>query len=194
MPRRLAVPPLSALLLAVLLAVLGGPRAGAGGTGEKAEPESAGAGPRGPLTVFLVLKPEESRNNLLVERFHLPSSLAALGWTEFRLEPSGNVELAAGGGYRLLSHQPVSEERLGELGVYGYALRVSWTEAGQAPRKTIALAFAYEEADSRGVILQPAQRALLEGIRRSGRQKGSARVLELTYQGGGRFRARVGLL
>jgi molybdenum-dependent DNA-binding transcriptional regulator ModE len=43
------------------------------------------------------------------------------------------------------------------------------------------------------VVLQPAQRALLEGIRRSGRQSGAARVLEISYLGGGRFRATVGV-
>ncbi len=188
MSRHLAAP----LLTALLLIVLGISPAVAGGSGETAEPGSAAQ--RGPLTVYLVLKPEERRNSMLVERLHLPSSLAALSWTEFRLEASGNVELAAGGGYRLLSHQPVSEESLGELGVYGYALKVSWTSGSeQASRKTIALSFAYEGADGRGVILQPAQRALLEGIRRSGRQKGSARVLQLSYLGDGKFRARVGL-
>jgi hypothetical protein len=62
-----------------------------------------------------------------------------------------------------------------------------------APRKTLAIAFAYGGEDARGVVLQPAQRALLEAIRRSGRQKGSARVLELAYLGDGKFRAKVGL-
>jgi hypothetical protein len=179
--------------LALLFAALAVLPAGAGAAGEK--PAAPARGPhQGPLTVYLVLKPEESRNSMLVERLHLPSSLAALAWTEFRLESSGNVELAAGGGYRLGAHQPVSEESLGGLGVYGYSLRVTWgSDSGQAARKTIALAFEYQAADARGVILQPAQRALLEGIRRSGRQKGSARVLELSYLGDGKFRARVGL-
>jgi hypothetical protein len=176
----------------VLLAVVGALPAAAGAAGEKA---TESAGPRSPLTVYLVLTPGDSRNSMLVERLHLPSALAAFSWTEFRLEPSGNVELAAAGGYRLVSHQPISAESLGELGVYSYSLRVSWTAAaGQAPRKTLTLNLGYEGADGRGVVLQPAQRALLEGIRRSGRQQGSARVLEMTYQGGGRFRARVGLL
>ena len=179
-------------LAVLLLAVLGALPAAAGASGEKATESAPG---RSPLTVYLVLKSGDSRNSMLVERLHLPSSLAAFSWTEFRLESSGNVELAAAGGYRLISHQPVSEENLGELGVYGYSLRVSWAAgSSQAPRKTLTLNLEYEEADSRGVVLQPAQRALLEGIRRSGRQKGSARVLELTYQGGGKFRARVGLL
>ena len=182
---------MSRYLAGLLLAALGALPAAASAMMEKA-PESSP--PRGPLTVYLVLKPEESRNSMLVERLHLPSSLAALAWTEFRLEGSGNVELASGGGYRLLSHEPVSTESLGELGVYGYALRVTWSAGSwPAPRKTLALAFEYDGADARGVVLQPAQRALLEGIRRSGRQKGSARVLQLSYLGDGKFRARVGL-
>ena len=126
MSRRLAV---------LLLAVLGVLPAAAGGSGEKATESAAG---RSPLTVYLVLKPGDSRNSMLVERLHLPSSLAAFSWTDFRLEPSGNVELAAAGGYRLISHQPVSEENLGELGVYGYSLRVSWAAgSGQAVRETL---------------------------------------------------------
>jgi len=187
---------MSRYLAALLLAVLGALPAAAGAVSERSAGEKTPAsGPqRSRLTAYLVLKPEDSRNSMLVERLHLPSSLAALTWIEFKLEDSGNVELAAGGGYRLISHQPVSEESLGELGVYGYALRVTWgSGSNQAPRKTLTLNFEYEGADGRGVVLQPAQRALLEGIRRSGRQKGSACVLELAYLGDGRFRARVGL-
>src|SRR4030042_4851831 len=175
-------------LAVLVLAVLGALPAAAGASGEKATESAPG---RSPLPVYLVLKSGDSRNSMVVERLHLPSSLAAFSWTEFRLESSGNVELAAAGGYRLISHQPVSEENLGELGVYGYSLRVTWAAgSSQAPRKTLTLNLEYEEADSRGVVLQPAQRALLEGIRRSGRQQGSARVLELTYPGGGKVRAR----
>ncbi len=187
---------MSRCLASLLLAVLGVLPAAAGASGEKPGSGSApGAGPGGgPLTVYLVLKPEESRNSMLVERLHLPSSLAAFAWTGFRLEGSGNVELAAGGGYRLVSHKPASEESLGELGVYGYALQVSWTAGSeQGPRKTYAFDFRYGSEDARGVVLQPAQRALLEGIRRSGMQKGSARVLELTNLGDGKFRAKVGV-
>jgi hypothetical protein len=180
-------------ILALLFSALAALPAAAGGSGEK--PAAPEGGPqRSPVTVYLVLKPGESRNAMLVERLHLPSSLAALAWTEFKLEASGNVELAAGGGYRLVSHRPASEESLGELGVYGYSLRVTWSSGSElAARKTLSIAFQYGDEDARGVVLQPAQRALLEGIRRSGRQKGSARVLELAYLGDGKFRAKVGL-
>jgi hypothetical protein len=180
-------------LLLVLVAAL---PAAAGASGEKPEgrPAPEAGASRGPLTVYLVLKPEESRNSMSVERLQLPSSLAAFAWTAFKLEDSGNVELTAGGGYRLVSHQPVSEQSLGALGVYGYSLKVTWTAgSGQGPRKTYAFDFRYDSDDARGVVLQPAQRALLEGIRRSGRQKGSARVLELAYLGDGKFRAKVGV-
>ena len=176
-------------LAALCFAVLGILPAGAGAAGER-----PAAAERGPLTVHLVLKPEDSRSTMLVERLHLPSSLAAMTWTEFRLEGSGNVELMAGGGYRLVSHKAVSEESLGGIGVYGYSLEVTWgSGSDQTPRKTLTLSFDYAGADGRGVVLQPAQRALLEGIRRSGKQSGSARVLEITYLGAGRFRARVGV-
>jgi hypothetical protein len=187
---------MSRCLAALLLAVVGVLPAAAGASGEKPAGEPApGAGPGGgPLTVYLVIKPEESRNSMFVERLQLPSSLANFAWTGFKLEGSGNVELTAGGGYRLVSHKPVSEESLGELGVYGYSLKVTWTAGfGQAPRKTYTFDLRYQNTDALGVVLQPAQRALLEGIRRSGRQKGSARVLELAYLGHGKFRAKVGV-
>jgi len=159
----------------------------AGGAGEQP------AAP-GPLTVNLVLKPEEARSAMLVERYLLPTTLAALTWNDFSLEPSGNIELAAGGGYRILSQKPLSEESLGPIGVYAYTVGVTWTApAAQAAKKSIALAFEYTGRDAVGVILQPAQRALLEGIRRSGQPKGSAKVLELTYLGAGKFRAKVGV-
>jgi hypothetical protein len=183
-------------LAALLLSVLGILPAAAGPGGEKSPGEQAPGrtSKQGPLTVYLVLRPEDSRNSMLVERLHLPSSLAALTWTGFKLEGSGNVELTTGGGYRLVSHQPASEQSLGELGVYGYSLKVTWAAGSdQPPRKTFAFEFKYDGTNGRGVVLQPAQRALLEGIRRSGRQSGSARVLELAYLGGGKFRAKVGV-
>jgi hypothetical protein len=185
MPRHL-----SALLILLVAGVL--PAAASPGAEEPAASEQGPAS--GPITVYLVIRPEESRNSMFVERLQLPNALAAYAWTAFKLEGSGNVELTAGGGYRLVSHKPVSEQKLGELGVYGYSLKVTWTAgAGQAPRKTYAFEFAYDGSDGRGVALQPAQRALLEGIRRSGKQSGSARVLELTYLGSGKFRVKVGV-
>jgi len=185
------MPRFKAVLLVVLLGVLAAAVQAAGeAASEKPTVTTPGTGP---LKVYLVLKPEESRNTLMVERLHLPSSLAALTWTDFRLEGSGNVELSASGGYRLVSRDPLSSESLGELGVYAYALKVTWTQAAAAPRKITTINFKYSGLDAGGVVLQPAQRALLEGIRRSGKQSGSARVLEVTYLGGGSFRAKVGV-
>jgi hypothetical protein len=149
------------------------------------------------LTVYLVLTPEESRNSMLVERLQLPSTLAALAWTRFSLIGSGNVDLEALGGYRVLSRKPLAEEPIGGYGIYSYALELSYTgRTDYAPKRTFNLSFDYRflaENDG-GVVIQPAHRALLEGIRRSGRQTGVARVLELRYRGAGRFTARVAVL
>ena len=182
-----------AVLFLALLGVLPAALSAAGGAADEKTASPAPGTERGQLRVYLVLKPEQSGNSMMVERLHLPSSLAALTWTEFRLEGSGNVELTASGGYRIVSHEPLSSESLGELGVYAYALQVTWTQAAPAPRKTTTISFKYSGQDAGGVVLQPAQRALLEGIRRSGKQSGSARVLEITYLGGGSFRAKVGV-
>ena len=122
----------TALLLVTVFALTSLPSLpvfAAGGAGEQP------AAP-GPLAVYLVLKPEEARSAMLVERYLLPTSLAALTWNDFSLEPSGNVELAAGGGYRLLSQKPLSEESLGPIGVYAYTVGVTWTaQPPRPPRK-----------------------------------------------------------
>ena len=78
--------------------------------------EAAGEarGPAGEAkpVVYLVLRPVEAENATLVERYHLPSSLSAFSWSQFRVQPGGNVELQATGGYRLIAHKPVSMENL----------------------------------------------------------------------------------
>ncbi len=158
--------------------------------------EKPSPGPERQLTVYLVLTPEESRNGMLVERQQLPSSLAALAWTRFRLQGSGNVDLEALGAYRVSSRKPLAPEPIGAYGIYGYALQVSYSgQADFTPKRIFSLSFDYRFlAEGDGAVIQPAHRALLEGIRLSGQQTGAARVLELRYRGAGRFTARVGVL
>jgi hypothetical protein len=174
-----------------LLGLLGCAGLQAEGPAEKPAPS-----PERPLTVYLVLTPPDSRNGPLVERFHLPSALTALAWTRFTLRGSGNVDLEALGGYRILSRKPVLEQSIGDYGIYGYELELSYSGSGAyAPKRIFTLTFDYRsQVAGGGVVIQPAHRALLEGIRRSGRQTGIAKVLELRYQGAGKFTARVGVL
>jgi hypothetical protein len=182
---------LSWAIAALLLCLLG-----CAGLQAEAPREKPAAPQEGPLTVYLVLTPQDSRNSMLVERYQLPSTLSALAWTRFTLQESGNVELEALGGCRILSRKPVSEQSIGVYGVYGYALELSDTGGRTySPKRTFTLSFDYRSlAAGEGVVIQPAHRALLEGIRRSGRQNGIAKVLELRYQGAGKFTARVGVL
>jgi len=162
----------------------------------EASREKPPQGPERQLTVYLVLTPEESRNGLLVERQQLPSSLTALAWTRFSLQGSGNVDLEALGAYRVSSRKPLSAEPIGGYGIYGYALELSYSgRTDFTPKRIFSLSFDYRFlGGGDGVVIQPAHRALLEGIRRSGQQTGAARVLELRYRGAGRFTARVGVL
>jgi hypothetical protein len=133
---------------------------------------------------------------MLLERLQIPSALTALAWNRFSLQGSGNVEMEALGGYRILSRKPVSAEPIGGYGIYGYTMELSYSgRTDYTPKRTFSLNFDYRFlAEGDGVVIQPAHRALLEGIRRSGRQTGMARVLELRYRGEGKFTARVGVL
>ena len=83
---------------------------------------------------------------------------------------------------------------MGGLTVLGYALVASGYDADPGPpREVLTVRFDYPRQPSDRLLVQPARRALLEGIRAAGRASGFVRLQELSYLGGGRFRARVAL-
>ena len=61
------------------------------------------------------------------------------------------------------------------------------------PGEVLTIRFRYSRSSGDGLPVQPARRALLEGIRSAGRSSGFIRLDALEHLGGGRFRARVAL-
>lgn len=148
-------------------------------------------GAAGEIAVFLLLGAEERPDSQFVERFDLPLSAAAYAWTEFRVQ-GGGVELREAGGLRILSKRLLLDEPAGGRRVIGYALKASGYDAAPGPpRETLTVRYDYPRRPGEGLVVQPARRALLEGIAAAGTSSGFVRLEELSYLGSGRFRARV---
>jgi hypothetical protein len=155
--------------------------------------EGAGERPLGSLPVFLIFVDGEEPDPLFVERFHLPLAAAAYGWAGFSVREA-EVILQEAGGLRILSRRQVSREPAGGLVVVGYALKASGYQADPGPPgEVLTIRFRYSRSSGDGLPVQPARRALLEGIRSAGRSSGFIRLDALEHLGGGRFRARVAL-
>lgn len=163
--------------------------------------------------VFWVLDGSMSTESaeMFLERYLLPTSVAAMLWTEFTLQ-GNEVRLDTQGGYRVVRKQRVLTEPIGAYVVHGYDLIIDVTRSSSAPppagsraqsADSYVVRFSYpESADSgsgstpkavqpSGVLPQPLQQALLAGIREDGRTSGKARVQLIEYLGSGRFRATV---
>lgn len=172
----------SILLLLLLLTGL----APIAARGRAEEPPEAGD-----MAVYLLLRAGERPDSQFVERFDLPMAMAAYAWTEFRVH-GGQVELSETGGLRILGKRVLLDEPAGDLRVIGFVVKASGYDAAPgAPRKTLTVSYAYPRRPGEGLIVQPARRALLEGISAAGGSSGFVRLEELSYLGAGRFRARV---
>ena len=143
--------------------------------------------------VYLLFAAGERPDPVFLERFHLPLAVASYAWTGFGVQ-GGEVVLREAGGMRILSKRLILEEPMGGLTVLGYALVASGYDADPGPpREVLTVRFDYPRQPGDRLLVQPARRALLEGIRAAGRASGFVRLQELSYLGGGRFRARVAL-
>jgi hypothetical protein len=151
--------------------------------------------------VFWVLDSSMSAESaeMFLERQLVPTSLAAMLWTEFTLQGQ-EVLFDTAGGYRVIRKQKVLTDPLGTYTVYGYNLTVDLSQPAphhtaehSTSQRSYPVRFAYpESADSTsGVIPQPLEQALLAGIRQDGRSNGKARVESIDYLGSGRFQATV---
>ena len=195
-----------AVILTALLLAPGVLRAG--GSSETRQP--AGPTPGQPVTAvsaraYWLLEEGAANAQMLLERFYLPTSLSVLRWTEFSVV-GGDIELASTGGYRVIRKDRILTESWKGRVLHGYEVRIEFTGQADAPSRSsrrYGVSFAYDssgadrgEAGAGGsgeadAVPQPLQQALLKGIEASGRGSGTARVLELTYEGRGRFRAKV---
>ncbi len=154
--------------------------------------------------VFWVLDGSMSAESaeMFLERYLLPTSVAAMLWSEFSLQ-GNEVRFDTQGGYRVVHKQRVLTEPIGAYAVHGYDLIIDVTypaksraqgrtALGEKPASYV-VRFSYpESADSGSTVFpQPLQQALLAGIREDGRPSGKARVESVEYLGSGRFRATV---
>lgn len=132
---------------------------------------------------------------MFLERYLLPTSVAAMWWSEYSVE-EGEVRFDSSGGYRIVRKRRVLNEPLGAYTVHAYDLTLQWTADASAPRgkpSSYSIEFSYpRSADSvSGVLPQPLEQALLQAIRRHGLRTGRARVETIKYLGEGRFTATV---
>jgi len=156
--------------------------------------------------VFWVLDGTMSAESaeMFLERYLFPTSLATMLWTDFTLR-GDEARFETGGGYRIVRKQHVLEQPVGAYTVYGYDLIIDITSSVGAPAsrtvKSYEVEFSYAELADTGdqssgsqtktVLPQPLEQALLAGIRKDGRSSGKARVGQIDYLGSGRFTATV---
>jgi hypothetical protein len=149
------------------------------------------------LKIYWILEgpPGSESAEVFIERFYLPTSLAMLLWTGFTVQGE-EVLLDTRGGYRVLNKKQFLVEPLGSYTVYGYELdyRVTSSPPPSSSRaESYTVRFSYRRAAARpkGVLPQPLEQALIAAVRKSGRSSGTARVVSLSYQGSGGFKAEV---
>jgi len=150
--------------------------------------------------VFWVLDGTMSAESaeMFVERYLLPTSLAATRWTGFAVTGQ-EVRFDTTGGYRVVRRNKILIDPIGALTVYGYDLIVDMVRdseaqpARNASPESYLVRFSYPlaAAPQSGVIPQPLEQAFLAGIRKDGRSVGKGRVESVDYLGSGRFKATV---
>jgi len=149
------------------------------------------------LRMYWILEgtPGSGSSEIFLTRYHLPTSLTKLMWTEFVVRGK-NVEFTTQGGYRIVTKKQVLTEPLGNYTVYGYDLNIEVTVSPPSPPgppESFSVSFSYAQAarTGSGVLAQPLEQAMIAGIRKSGLRSGRALVENLKYLGSGKFKARV---
>ena len=177
------VTPVLLLLLLMLLAV---PSFGSGAPDQDPHQQQ----------VHWILDNEAGNHEMLLERFYLPTSLSALIWTDF-VASHDEIRFESRAGYRVLSKKKQRTETLGPYTLYAFTLRIELLSPPDPPAgspRTYTVGYRYDTDQTGRVAAQPLQQALIQAIRQSGKQAGSARVTELRYLSAGRFQATVQVL
>ncbi|HUV08180.1 MAG TPA: hypothetical protein VMX75_10655 [Spirochaetia bacterium] len=133
-------------------------------------------------------------NEQFLDQFYLVPYLSSFAWSGFRVN-DGGVKLEQEGGLRITLRKPFLTENLGENTLYGYDLETDYHGSG-IPSSGMTFSFSFKHRDigrNKDAIIQPAAWALMKGINNSGKTAGFIRLESLTYEGGGRFRAKVQL-
>jgi len=100
--------------------------------------------------MFWVLEGSMSAESaeMFLERYLLPTSLAAMLWTEFSMEGE-EVRFDTQGGYRVVRKTQTLSESLGAYTVYGYDLMINVSVSPPAPRRSpdsYTVRFSYSES------------------------------------------------
>lgn len=143
--------------------------------------------------VFLLVPEEGSTNEIYISRFLLPSSLAAYGWARFVLD-GDEILLQSEGDYRIISKDMAIEDRFGGFIIYrAYALTDETGPETVSADNRYTVTFSISDLiNKKGeVFYQPSRQAVISGVKRSGRQKGSVRLVYILYLGKGKFKAEV---
>jgi hypothetical protein len=131
---------------------------------------------------------------MFLERYVLPTSVAAMQWTEFALK-GREIRFEYRGGYRIARKRLTLTDTLGSHTVYGYELTVEPPGGPPSLREgpashTVRFTYSSSSEDA-GVLPQPAEQALLAAVRQDGRSSGWVRLDSISYLGSGRFKATV---
>jgi hypothetical protein len=157
----------------------------------RAEQPSAGVRQKAFFIVDRAMSDESAQ--MFLERYVLPTSVAAMQWTEFAHQ-GREIRFEYRGGYRVVRKRLTLTDPLGPHTVYGYELvldspgRPPSLREGPAPH---TVRFTYPALQDTGVLPQPAEQALLAAVREDGRSSGWVRLDSIGYLGSGRFKATV---
>jgi hypothetical protein len=146
-----------------------------------------------PPQVFLLVSEEGSTNEIYISRFLLPSSLAAYGWARFVVD-GDEISLQSEGDYRIISKDMAIEDRFGGFIIYradALADEADPERVSADNRYTVTFSISDLINKKGEVFYQPSRQAVISGVKRSGRQKGSVRLVYILYLGKGKFKAEV---
>jgi hypothetical protein len=175
-------------IIAIALCLCGSLPLLAGGTEEKTRAEKT-------FDVFVLAENEGEAQIFAAERMSVPASFSLFSWTRFT-SSGGQVSTESSSEYALRSSRKVDSGSAGRLLVLEYRVSADPRESGEQPAKNaVDVGFTAKDcaAANGSVLFQPARMAFIRAVAASGRRTGFARIAELSYQGEGRFSARVEL-
>lgn len=188
--------PVTTLILAIALILLGSANGFATGAGEgSTAPPIVDRSYR----LSVLAEGEGDGNRMYTERVALPDSISLTQWTRFSLV-DGKVKTESLQTWSQRSRGKVSEEHSAGVLVQGYDVVIAvpgGKKTGPAASvvSAIEVGFSVKEClNKKGEVLyQPVRLAVILAVSQSKRKSGEARLIELSYAAPGRFAAQVEL-